>query len=496
MSSNRLLCIVLAAVMAGFGLTSRAQRFLTIENAIEIGKRNSLEAMLARHTLMSYYWSYRSFRAQLLPSVNLGGKLLEFNRSVVETRDYETGEINMVNNNTMTNYLSLSVNQNVVPLGGTLSLQSYLYRLDQYSYDKKLYNSQPFRISYNQPLRAFNALKWGKKTEPMKFERANRAYIETMEDVTLQAVSLFFSVLSAQSSYNQSVASLKDKRELYHISEQRHELGTVNKSELLQLKLSLLNLEVETNQKKIDLQSQRFRLFTFLRITENTDISLISPDSIPSLIINQDDVVSKALANSQHVLSQQLTILEAEKSLKQAKAAKGLQMSLYGELGLSKAANRFRDIYNGLGNSEIVGLTFSLPIFDWGVGKGREKMARSELEATKVRMEIEREKYIENLQTLAVKFNMQSEQCRNALEAKNIAEERYGITLRRFEAGGITVTDLNTAQTELELARNQYLAQLRSFWDTYYTLRRSTLYDWINRADIEVDVDKIIEESR
>ncbi len=496
MKPNRIISLFLATFMVGCTLTVKAEQYLTIENAIEISKRNSLDAMLARHTLMSYYWSYRSFRAQLLPSVNLGGKLLEFNRSVVEARNYETGEISMVNNNTMTNYLSLSVNQNVVPLGGTISLQSYLYRLDQYSYDKKLYNSQPFRISYNQPLRSFNSLKWGKKTEPMKFERANRAYLENMEDVTLQAVNLFFSVLSAQSSYNQSLATLKDKRELYHISEQRHELGTVNKSELLQLKLSLLNSEVETNQKKIDLQSQRFRLFTFLRIADNKDITLISPDSIPAIIINQEDVVSKALANSQHVLSQQLTILDAEKNLKQAKAAKGLQMTLYGEVGLSRATDRFRDIYNGLGNSEIVGLTFSLPIFDWGVGKGREKMARSDLEATKVRMEIEREKYIENLQTLADRFNMQSEQCRNSLEAKNIAEERYDITLRRFEAGGITVTDLNTAQNELELARSQYLAQLRSFWDIYYTLRRSTLFDWINHTDIEVDVDKIIEESR
>lgn len=496
MKPQKIVNVFLTIMLLGCISPIKGESLLTIENAIEIAKKNSLDALLARHTLMSYYWYYRSFKAQLLPSVSISGKLLEFNRSVVEARNYETGEISMVNNNTMSNNLSLSINQSVVPLGGTLSLQSYLYRLDQYSYDKKLYNSQPFRISYTQPLRAFNSLKWGKKTEPMKFEKANRAYVETMEDVTLQTVSLFFSVLSAQSSYNQSLATLKDRQELYKISEQRHELGTVNKSELLQLKLSLLNSEVETNQKKIDLQSQRFRLFTYLRIADNNDITLISPENIPDISINRQDVVDKALANSQHVLGQQLTILEAEKNLKQVKASKGLQVSLYGEVGLSRAATQFRDIYNGLGNSEIVGLTFSLPIFDWGVGKGREKMAKSDLEATKIKMEIEREKYIENLNTLSEKFNMQSNQCNNSLEAKNIAEERYDITLRRFEAGGITVTDLNTAQKELESAREQYLAQLRSFWDIYYTLRRYTLYDWINHSEIDVDVDRIISESR
>ena len=127
---------------------------ITLENVIRIAQENSLDAQIARFSFMSSYWQFRSFKAQLLPSVNLNGNILNFNHSVVETRDYETGRVNQVNNNTMANYLTLSLDQQLIATGGTISLQSYLYRLDQFSYKEKLYNSQPFKISYTQSLRS------------------------------------------------------------------------------------------------------------------------------------------------------------------------------------------------------------------------------------------------------------------------------------------------------------------------------------------------------
>ena len=54
------------------------------------------------------------------------------------------------------------------------------------------------------------------------------------------------------------------------------------------------------------------------------------------------------------------------------------------------------------------------------------------------------------------------------------------------------MTDLNTAQQEMESAKSQYISQLQTFWTDYYTLQKSTLYDWINRMDIEVDFREMI----
>ena len=305
------------------GVKSYSQQ-LTLSSAIQTAQQQSYDAMVARLSFMSQYWSYRSFKAELLPAVNLSGNLLQFDRSMVEARNFDDGRISYVENNSMTNSLSLSVDQNIVALGGKLSVQSYLYRLDQFSYDSKIYNSQPIRLRYTQPIRAYNSLKWQKKTAPLRYENAKRAYLESMEGVAIQVVGLFFNVLSAQSTYQQSVSTLKDRQYLFEIAKKRFDLGTITKSELLQLELSLLNAQVDVKNNELTLKNQKFRLFSYLRIFNYENIELTPPYSIPDVIVSADEVMGKAMANSTHTLQQQITRLESEKLVAQAKANKGI----------------------------------------------------------------------------------------------------------------------------------------------------------------------------
>ena len=465
---------------------------LTLTSAIQIAQQQSYDAMVAKLSYMSQYWSYRSFQAEMLPAVNLSGNLLQFDRSMVEARNYDDGRIAYVENNSMSNSLSLSVDQNIVALGGKLSVQSYLYRLDQFSYDSKIYNSQPIRLRYTQPLWAYNSLKWQKKTEPLKYEKAKRTYLESMEDVAIQTVSLFFNVLSAQSTYQQSISTLKDRQHLFEIAKKRFDIGTTTKSELLQLELSLLNAQVAVENNVLTLKNQMFRLFSYLRIYDYDDIELIPPFTIPDVTVNADEVVNRALKNSTHNLVQQISRLESEKLVAQAKANKGIQVQLNAELGFNRTANHFNEAYRNLKDNEIVGLTVSLPIFDWGVSKGRVKMAEADLEVTKTQLEQAHETYIQDLKISVLQFNMQYEQCKNALRAQDIADERYSITKRRYETGVVTVTDLNTAQQELEDARAQHIRQLQLFWVGYYSLRKSTLYDWNSKMEISLDFNKLL----
>lgn len=465
---------------------------LTLSSAIRLAQANSYNAMVARLSFMSQYWSYRSFQAELLPAVNLSGNLLQFDRSMVETRNFDDGRISYVENNSMSNSFSLSVDQNIVALGGKLSVQSYLYRLDQFSHDSKIYNSQPIRLRYTQPLWAYNSLKWQKKTEPLKYENAKRTYLESMESVAMETVQLFFEVLSAQSTYQQSVSNLKDRLYLFEIAKKRLELGTITKSELLQLELSLLNAQVDVKNKELSLNNQKFRLFSDLRIFDYGTTELTLPYGIPNVSVNVEDVIEKAIKNSTHMLQQQISRTESEKLVAQAKANKGLQVQLNSELGFNRTANHINEAYRNLKDNEIVGLTISLLIFDWGVSKGRVKMAKADLEVTKTRLEQAHETYIQDLRFSVLQFNMQSDQCKNAVRAQDIADERYNITKQRFEAGSVTVTDLNTAQQESENAKAQYIHQLQTFWGGYYNLRRSTLYDWIGRQELTVDFNTVI----
>lgn len=482
-------CVKTAVILTAITLAmnTHAQQ-VTLKEAIKIAQENSLDAKLAHFSFLASYWTYRSFKAELLPSVNLSGGLMNYNRSLVEARNYDDGRLSYVSNNTLSNSLTLSVDQQIVATGGTISLMSYLHRLDQFTYDEKTFNTQPLRVSYSQPLRAFNSLKWQKKTAPLEYEIAQKRYSASMQDIAIRVTSLFFNVLSAQSNYQQSKATLADRETLYAMAQKRLELGTTTKSEVLQMELSVLNARVSEGNNRITLDDAKYNLFSYLRVTDYEQAELTPPYNVPDLVINMDEVLQKAITNSSHTREQRLEMLNAEKSLAQAKANKGIQLTLSGEVGFMQTANDFAGAYKNLRDNEVIGLTLRLPIFDWGVSKGRVHMAQAQLEVVRTQQEQTHQDYIQELRKKVMQFNAQPAQCRNALRAQEIAEERYEIMRRRYEAGTVSVTDLNTALQEMTSAKAQYISQLNTFWNDYYSLQKSTLYDWTMSRDIIFDL--------
>ena len=139
-------CIALTWLLPGM---VQAQK-VTLNHAIRIAQENSLDAQLARFSFQASYWNYRSFKAEFLPSLNLNGNLANYNRSLVETRNYDDGRLAYVSNNTLNNSLTLSLDQEIAATGGRISLMSYLHRLDQFTYKDHTFNTQPLRISYTQ----------------------------------------------------------------------------------------------------------------------------------------------------------------------------------------------------------------------------------------------------------------------------------------------------------------------------------------------------------
>lgn len=465
---------------------------MTLEEAIRIAHSHSPRAQMVQLTFMSQYWSFRSYKAQLLPSLNLSGNLGNYNRSLVDVRDPETGRISYVANNTLNNDFSIYINQKIALTGGNVSLNTSLARLDQFSYGSQIYNSNPVTINYTQPLRSFNTLKWQKKTEPLQYEKAKKQYLESLEDITIQTTSYFFSVLSAQTSYRKSEENLKDTRSMYEIAQQRYEIGTVTKSELLQLELSLMNAELAVSNSKIDLEVALFNLKSYLGVSERAFLELLPPAIVP-VSMTYDFVLNKALQNSSHSIALRLKEINSQKSVAQAKANRGIQMELRANLGFSQTGDELKGVYGFLKDREVVGLSITLPIYDWGMSRGRVKMAEAEARLAQTELEQEEIKFQQDIRIKVMQFNNQAAQCNISIKALEIARERYAITKQRFQTVGITVTELNTAQKELDNASEQYVNQLRTFWNAYFELRKLSLYDFISQKDISAEFDKVVE---
>ena len=140
----------------------------------------------------------------------------------------------------------------------------------------------------------------------------------------------------------------------------------------------------------------------------------------------------------------------------------------------------------------MVGITFSIPIFDWGLGKGKVQKAKAAQEVTRAQVQQSENDYRRRIFTAVSQFNNQRQQCQMSEKAMRVASERYELTMHRFKEGNASVTDLNMAQTENDSAFRQYINDISNFWVYYYSLRQCTLYDFIKGSDLEIDVKEMI----
>lgn len=475
--------------------TSDGVIHLTLEDVIYSAQNQSIAAMTAKYSFVSSYWSYRSYKASRLPSLNLTGNLLNFDRSLSLLQDYKTGDLRYFENYNMQNQLGIMLRQNITLTGGTLSVYSSLNRLDQFgSIDRKSYYSQPITLSYAQPLFAYNSFKWAKKIQPKEYELAKRRYIEAMENITSQAVNYFFSLVLSQANHHKAMKNYENTKSLYAIAEQRYKIGSISKDELLQLELRMLNDSLSINNTALLLREQKMRLTSYLRLKESMQIKPIIDENVPIIQLDYDMVLSKALANSSFELENEVALLNAEANIAQAKSNRGATASLNARFGLSQTADNFSGAYSNMLDQEVVGLQFSLPIFDWGMGKGRVKMAKARAEMIRSTIEQAEIDYRHEIYTLLEQFINQRNHCEVSRRAQNIAQDRYDIAMDNFRRGKLSVTEMNTAQSEKDSAEQTYISSLATFWNYYYHLRRITLYDFLSKKDIQAEFDKIMEE--
>lgn len=465
---------------------------MTLSEAIAAARTNSVPALEAKASFVSSYWAYRSYQASRLPSLNLYGNLASFDRSLRQLQNYETGELVYTSSYNMQNSLGLSVTQNVTFTGGTVSLYTDLSRIDQFgSGGGRTWYAQPVTFYYEQPLLAYNRFRWEKKISPKEYERAKRVYIETMEQVTIDAVRYYFDLMLSRHSYETALSNYRNTSQMCSVAAERVKLGTVTRDEYLQLELRMLNDSISINESAVRVREAQMVLNSLLGLDERTETVPVAESVLPDIWMDYDVVMSKALENSSFRLDNEIKTLTAESDVAQAKANRGAKVSLSAKFGLSNSDAAFRETYRNLLDQEVVGLTFSIPIFDWGMGKGRVKEAEAKAAVVRAQVTQAESDYRRQVFTAVGQFNSQRQQCMASERASRIARERYLLVMDRFRSGTASVTDLNTAQSECDSATDKYINDLSNFWNYYYSIRQLTLYDFITGRDLEVDFDEL-----
>ena len=484
----------ITAIIILFSLgTSRGQAEFTLSEAIHTARTQSVEALQARQSFISVYWAYRSYKASRLPSIYMYGDIMNFDRSLTLLQNPDDGTLKYVGSNNLQNGIGLQVNQNITFTGGTLSLFSDLSRIDQFGAVQSLtWYSRPVTLSYYQPLFTYNQFKWDKKIEPKEYEKGKRNYLETMEGITINAVYAYHNLLLAKMNNEISKSNFENSGRMLRIAKERLMLGNVTKADYLQLELRMLNDSIAINESAVSVREAQMALNSILGYDESFEVVPVLESDLPDIQMDYDLVMTKSLENSSFTLRNEIDLLNAESNVASAKASRGFSFALNARFGMSKTGPEFPQAYKNLLDQEVVGVTFSIPIFDWGLGKGKVQKAKAAQEVVKAQVQQSENDFRRQMFTVVSQFNNQRQQCMVSRRAMLIASERYDLTMHRFKEGNASVTDLNMAQTENDSAVRQYISDVCNFWAYYYSLRQYTLYDFISGYDLDIDVKEMV----
>ncbi|MDY0342246.1 MAG: TolC family protein [Lentimicrobium sp.] len=461
-----------------FTLSVRAQRMLTLDETIEIAKRQSPDALSAQHRFRSSYWQFRNYKASFKPMLTLDATLPSLSRSIEKIT---TPEGDFFYERNLANYSAgLSLSKNIGFTGGQVFFNSDLQRVDLFG-DSTVtsYLSAPLNIGINQPLFNYNPFKWAKKIEPMRYNEAERRYMEDVEQVNITASNLFFSLLDAQIRLKIQQINLLNNDTLYQIARGRFNIGTIAENELLQIELSLLNAQSAVENALLDVQVKAFNLKSYLRLPDAEDIRLITPPVPEAPVIDAQVAVAEARDNRADALAFDRRMLVAESRVNQAKTENRFNANLYAMYGLTQSASDLEAVYRNPQEQQRVILGLRIPILDWGLTRGKIKLAESDMEMERTAVQQQMIDFDQEVFLKVMQFNMLRNQLIIAAKSDTVAVKRYEVTKQRYLIGKIGIIDLNLAQSEKDNAQQGYIQSLSTYWRSFFELRKLTLYDFV-----------------
>ncbi len=491
MKNTRFIFILLAVLITTqptLGQTS--MRVLTLDDVIAIAQSQSPDALTTRQTFRSSFWQYKSFRASYLPSMGANATLPEFRRAFSKYENPD-GSISYVQQQYINVDGSVSISQLLGFSGGTLYATSALGRVDNFPVftDSTFsYNSTPVYIGLSQPIFKFNPYRWDRKIQPIQYEQAKKKYLEDLEQISMTATSYFFNLLSAQIEQKIASTTLSNYDTLFRIAKGRYELGKIAENELLSLELNYLQAQANVENASISLNMALFRFRSYLRIRDTIPVHLVPPVDISFFKVSPLEAVQLAKSNSSQFLDFERRLLVAARDVRQAQMDGRFDMELNAGYGLSQTAvynevtqqsPTLADAYKNPLESQQLSLGITIPIYDWGVARGKIKVAEAEQEIVKNAVEQERLDFERNIYIKVLQFNMQENLMRIAAKSDTVARKTYEVVKGRYLIGKpVTILELNDAQINTDNSEKSFYNALANFWRSYFELRKLTLFDF------------------
>jgi len=450
---------------------------LSLKNVVDLGISQSSAVKYVQNQDVNYYWRWKNHQTRFRPQLTLSGNLPDFeNQTKPITQPDGSIVFNQVTQ--LETSAQLAIYQPIPQLGANVYAASGIVRLQDFNNSTVGFSGYPVSVGIIQPLFAYNWMKWTRLTEPLVYEEAQKRFIESIEEISANATSLFFNYLKIQTNYSLAETNLKNSKDNLKIAQVKQELGNISENDFSRIQLSVFNAQKALNNARIDLKNADYELKKYIGLDQNHQIELIIPLDMILWKVDPVKALDESLENRKETPQYARRLIQADRDLTAAKRNAGVNATLNMSYGVSNSSDVFGGVYENPEKQQNVRLSLSVPILDWGRSESQVKLAESQRELVLYDVDQDRQDFERGVVVQVEQFNLIKSQIETAEAADKVAAEGYLIALKKFQNGEISITDLNISLAEREGAKRDYIRSIENYWESYYRLREITLYDF------------------
>lgn len=453
-----------------------------MEMVLMLALENTSELIIADSRLKSNQFETLEFQQKIKPRVNLNAILPNLSRSI-EARPLPDGRDAFVNRSTMYNNIGLEITDQIPGLNASWYFSSRIERLDVFKTSQfsstHTYFFTPISFGINLNIFSFNELEWEREEINLRNRVLSLEQAETRERVSIKALEYFSNCFQSQELLKITNQQIKEIDNLILIKKRLNELGTVSRTEILQLQLQRQNLEDNYAQIEIEFKNAKRILLDYISLDYNElPVQFIYPNKWQPVSINIDQVIVKATQNPYLLARQKLSNRRLHTELERTQKNTGITITLDASLGLNKSDDSLSGIFEGLLDREIISALFKIPIADGKPRRIKEQIISEEIYQQK--LEINEElKEVKRMAISAVEeYNRLIQRIASSQSARQISTEIYELTRAQFLAGNVAYANLSLVINDRNLAESSYYSTVFGAIIKYFEIRRMCLYDF------------------
>ncbi len=487
-----------------YPVDAEAQYVLTLQEAIDIALEESYSMKSLRLALTQSEENYKAskyrFRTQVemdlqAPSwserinpVNVANAIPVYNRS-----------------GTMRMQGQLDIRQ-PLPTDGNLTLRSQLYQSNEFTdlaetsttiKGKTFFSS--LGLVFNQPLFTYNRLKTSLKRNELGYEQASHRLTRLQLDLVYNVTQSFFSLYRMARTSDIANETLDQKKQVYDLAKLKYTAGLIPEVEALQMEVDYASAQADLFAAEADLENQQDQFKLDIGLLLSDQVSVDTGIEYTPFEIDLDKALEEGLARRTEIREQEIDIELQRLSVIEADSRSEISANLRAFYDFTGVSDPYLNYNTGTGDlfnsswddlkrrprNRGVTLTFSVPIWDWGVNKAEVAGARASLRRDELFLEEQRKQGESSVRDAVRRIK----EARNRLDvlqkSQNVAQRSYDISMERFNGGEITSQDLALDNNRLTTAKMAYLNSFITYQLSVADIKRKTLWDFETNKEVD-----------